>query len=54
MDQTSYDNWVKVKDALEQSGNVDNFYYKRAVQIVMGNPDPIDNLTKNSNTSQDD
>ena len=44
MDQTSYDNWVRVKEALEASGNTDNFYYRRACAIVSGKPDPMDNV----------
>ena len=51
MDKTSYDNWVRVKEALEASGNTDNFYYRRACAIVGGLPDPMDNL---KNVSQDD
>ena len=31
MDKTSFENWVRVKEALEESGNTDNFYYRRAV-----------------------
>ena len=50
MDKTSYDNWVRVKEALEASGNTDNFYYRRACAIVSGGPDPMDNLP---NVSQD-
>ena len=50
MDKTSYENWVKVKEALEESGSTDNFYYRRACAIVSGGPDPMDNLP---NVSQD-
>ena len=34
MDKTSFENWVRVKEALEESGNTDNFYYRRACAIV--------------------
>jgi len=44
MDEHTYNNWVKVKEALEASGNTDNFYYKRACAIVSGGSDPMDNL----------
>ena len=44
MDKTSYENWVRVKEALEASGNTDNFYYRRACAIVSGKPDPMDNV----------
>ena len=50
MDKTSYENWVRVKEALEESGNTDNYYYRRACAIVMGGPDPMENLP---NVSQD-
>ena len=50
MDKTSYENWVRVKEALEESGNTDNFYYRRACAILLGGPDPMENLP---NVSQD-
>ena len=34
-------NWKKVKDALEQSGKTDCFFYKRAVAICDDKPDPL-------------
>ena len=51
MDKASYENWVRVKEALEESGSTQNFYYRRACAIVGGLPDPMDNLP---NVSQDD
>ena len=51
MDNTSYENWMRVKDSFEQSGNTDNFYYRRACAIVSGQPDPLDNL---KNGTQDE
>ena len=50
MDKTSFENWVRVKEALEESGSTDNFYYRRACAIVSGNPDPLENL---KNDTQD-
>ena len=44
MHPDTYDNWVKVKEIMEESGNTENFYYKRACAIVEGQPDPIDNV----------
>ena len=44
MDKTSYENWVRVKEVLEECGNTDNFYYRRACAIVSGQPDPIDKI----------
>lgn len=34
MDQHTYDNWVKIKETFEVSGNTNNMFYKRAVEIV--------------------
>ena len=44
MDKYALENWQKVKDTMEESGNTDNFFYKRACAIVNGNKDPLDNL----------
>ena len=41
MDQHTYDNWVKVKETLEESGNTNNFFYKRALQILATGEDPL-------------
>ena len=35
------ENWKKVKDALEQSGKTDCFFYKRALAICAGKQDPL-------------
>ena len=34
-------NWQKVKDALEAAGKTDSFFYKRAIAILAGEPDPL-------------
>jgi hypothetical protein len=41
MDQHTYNNWVKIKETFEQSGNTDNMFYKRAVEIVKTRRDPL-------------
>jgi hypothetical protein len=41
MDQHTYENWVKIKATFEASGNTDNMFYKRAVQIVKTRIDPL-------------
>jgi hypothetical protein len=41
MDQHTYDNWVKIKEALEKSGNVDNMFYIRACGIIKTKKDPL-------------
>lgn len=40
MDKVTYENWVRVKQALEASGKTDSFFYKRAVYIVQNKRDP--------------
>lgn len=34
MDQHTYNNWVKIKETFEKSGNTNNMFYKRACEIV--------------------
>ena len=41
MDKEEIDNWQRVKDALEKADKTDSFYYKRAVAILEGKPDPL-------------
>ena len=44
MDKTEIDNWLKVKEALEEAGKTDSYYYKRAVAIIAGENDPLDKV----------
>ena len=46
MNKDERENWEKVKEALEEAGKTDNFYYKRAVAICQGNDDPLDQKWK--------
>lgn len=41
MDQTTRKNWQLIRDALERAGKTDNPYYRRAVAILSGKPDPL-------------
>jgi hypothetical protein len=41
MDRRTYENWVRVKEALERAGKTDCMYYKRALLILAGKPDPL-------------
>ena len=50
MHPDDFSNWVRIKESLEESGNTENFYYRRACAIVSGAPDPMENL---SNVAQD-
>ena len=40
MDSKEYENWKKVKEALEAAGKTDCHFYQRAVLICNGNKDP--------------
>jgi hypothetical protein len=42
MDRETRENWRKIKDALEAAGKTDNWYYKRAIAILAGRPDPLE------------
>ena len=41
MDKRTYENWLRVKQALERAGKTDCWYYKRAMAISAGKPDPM-------------
>lgn len=41
MDKTERENWQKVKEALEEAGKTDSFFYKRAVAILKDEDDPL-------------
>ena len=41
MDKTELENWERVKVALEAAGKTDCMYYRRAVAICDGKPDPL-------------
>jgi hypothetical protein len=40
MDAETLENWQKIKAALEAANKKDCDYYKRAVAILKGQPDP--------------
>ena len=41
MDSHTYENWQRIKQALENAGKTDCMFYKRAVMILAGKPDPL-------------
>jgi len=41
MHPDTYQNWVKVKNSLEESGKTDNMFYERACAIVKTKQDPL-------------
>ena len=42
MDEQELANWKRVKEALEKADKTDSMYYKRAVAIIEGRPDPLE------------
>jgi hypothetical protein len=41
MDKHTLDNWKKIKEVLEKAGKTDCMFYKRALLILAGKPDPL-------------
>jgi hypothetical protein len=41
MDDHTYQNWVKIKETFESSGNTNNMFYRRACEIVKTKRDPL-------------
>lgn len=41
MSEDERKNWELIKKALEAAGKQDCFFYKRAVAILAGKPDPL-------------
>lgn len=41
MDDRTYQNWVKIKETFESSGNTNNMFYRRACEIVKTKRDPL-------------
>lgn len=44
MDDRTYENWLRIKEEMEKSGNTNNMYYKRACVIERTRKDPLDNF----------
>ncbi len=42
MDQHTKSNWEKIKTHLEEVGQTDNMFYRRAVAITANQNDPLD------------
>lgn len=42
MDRDTLENWRKIRDHLERVGQTENHYYRRALAILAGKPDPFD------------
>jgi hypothetical protein len=46
MDDHTYQNWVKIKETFEESGNTNNMFYKRACDIVKTKRDSMEKFWK--------
>lgn len=49
MDSHTLENWKKIKETFEKSGNTDNMFYKRAVAIIKTGKDPLESILKDNN-----
>ena len=49
MDSHTYDNWVKIKETFEKSGNMKNMFYMRACEIVKTRKDPLEKFLNGKN-----
>ena len=47
MDDHSFNNWVKIKQTFEKSGNTNNMFYTRACEIFKTKLDPMDKFWNN-------
>ena len=45
MDEDTLDNWRKIEKHLKAVGKTDNMFYRRAVRILDGKPDPLKGLS---------
>ena len=41
MDKEALENWRRIRAHMESVGSTDNHFYKRAVKITEGMPDPF-------------
>ena len=41
MDDQTLENWLRIRIHLQKTGNTENHFYKRAVAITDGRPDPF-------------
>ena len=41
MSKAERENWKKIKEALEEAGKTDCYFYRRAVAICNGDEDPL-------------
>jgi hypothetical protein len=44
MDEQTLENWKKIKESMESSGNTNNMFYTRACAILRTGKDPMENI----------
>jgi hypothetical protein len=47
MPEPELENWKKIKETMEASGNIDNMFYKRAIEILKTGKDPLSQILGN-------
>ena len=45
MDEETLNNWRKIEEYLKAVGKTDNMFYKRAVRLLDGKPDPLEGVS---------
>ena len=45
MDEQTLENWRKIEKHLKAVGKTDNMFYRRAVVVLEGKPDPLEGLS---------
>ena len=46
MDQAEINNWIKIAEKMEQTGDTESWFYLRARAIADGKVDPMPNITQ--------
>jgi hypothetical protein len=49
MDSHTLNNWIKIKETFEKSGNTNNQFYRRACAIIKTGKDPLGNFLGDKN-----
>ena len=52
MDDRTRENWQKIKDTMEASGNTKNMFYKRACEVMRTGVDPMEKMFNGKNNKE--
>lgn len=44
MDEQTRQNWIKIKEVLEETGKTDSMFYRRACSIIKSGVDPMEHV----------